>query len=154
MLCVPRSWAASPWVIDRQIVIRLAIWAVLAERLAEQHAVDVRLDLLHLPAVFDRSVGLRIERLLVGHPAGQVDVDDRLRLSPRSGRSFLRSAALPAPRSRGRVSVVPASMPTWRNPRRESRSKCAGNSPIRGTSLVGLEFRRSKVGGGPGWAEP
>ena len=29
MLCVPRSWAASPWVIERMTVILSAIWAVL-----------------------------------------------------------------------------------------------------------------------------
>ena len=28
MLCVPRSWAASPWVIERMTVILSAIWAV------------------------------------------------------------------------------------------------------------------------------
>src|SRR4051812_21717829 len=28
MLCVPRSWAASPWVIERMIVSLSAIWAV------------------------------------------------------------------------------------------------------------------------------
>src|SRR3954464_4369037 len=28
MLCVPRSWAASPWVIERQTVILSATWAV------------------------------------------------------------------------------------------------------------------------------
>ena len=28
MLCVPRSWAASPWVIERTTVIRSAICAV------------------------------------------------------------------------------------------------------------------------------
>src|SRR5438046_4892464 len=28
MLCVPRSWAASPWVNDRMTVILSAIWAV------------------------------------------------------------------------------------------------------------------------------
>ena len=28
MLCVPRSWAASPWVIDRMTVSLSAIWAV------------------------------------------------------------------------------------------------------------------------------
>ena len=31
MLCVPRSWAASPWVIDRMTVSLSATWAVLGK---------------------------------------------------------------------------------------------------------------------------
>ena len=77
MLCVPRSWAASPWVIERTTQILSAMSAVSFIMLAEDLAVELRLDRAERPAVFDRGVGLGVERLLLGHAAGQEDVDDR-----------------------------------------------------------------------------
>jgi hypothetical protein len=44
------------------------------------HAGDLRIHGAERPAVFDRGEGLRIPRLLMGAAAGQVDMDQRLRL--------------------------------------------------------------------------
>ena len=74
MLCVPRSWAASPCVIERMIAIAVGDLGQLRNRLADDFA-GVRLDRTHLAAIFDRRVRLGIERFLVGHSTGQKDVN-------------------------------------------------------------------------------
>ena len=48
----------------------------LDERVAKQLTANLRGDLLHLTSVFNRSVRLGIERFLMSHPTGQVDVND------------------------------------------------------------------------------
>ena len=68
--------------------------ASLRQVLAELDAGHVRRDRLELAADLGRGVGLEVERVLVGQPAGQVDHDDRLvrllpssRLRPAAGRA-------------------------------------------------------------------
>ena len=80
MLCVPRSCAASPCVIERMTVILSATWAVFGSGLAELLALDLGGDRPHLAAVLDRGERLGVERLLVGDAAGEEDVDDRVGL--------------------------------------------------------------------------
>ena len=80
MLCVPRSWAASPWVIDRMTVILSAIWAVCG-RVSLKTSPSILVGIVaQLAAILDRRVGLGVERLLVGDAARQEDVDDRVGL--------------------------------------------------------------------------
>ena len=51
------------------------------EMFAEDFAGDARLDRPERPAIFDRGVGLGIERFLRSDPAGQKNVDDRFCLA-------------------------------------------------------------------------
>ena len=80
MLCVPRSWAASPCVIERITVQLVGELGGLGKGLAELLALDLGGDRAHVAAVLDRGEGLGIERLLVGDPAGKEDVDHRVGL--------------------------------------------------------------------------
>ena len=57
-----------------------ATLASLRQRLAEDFAADVRLHRAQLAAIFDRRERLGIERFLMGHAAGQVDMNDALGL--------------------------------------------------------------------------
>ena len=89
MLCVPRSWAASPWVIERMTVSLSAIWAVCG-RVSLNFSPSILVgDRAHVAAVLDRGKRLGIERLLVGDPAGQEDVDHRVGLGRDRGVALL-----------------------------------------------------------------
>ena len=79
MLCVPRSWAASPCVIERMTVILSATLASLGSVSQNSSPVFVLTGAM-LAAILDRGVRLGIERFLVGHAARQEDVNDALGL--------------------------------------------------------------------------
>ncbi len=81
MLCVPRSWAASPWVIERMTVSLSAIWAVLGSVSLNRSPSILVVDRAQLAAVLDRGERLGVERLLVGDAARQEDVDHALALA-------------------------------------------------------------------------
>jgi hypothetical protein len=50
------------------------------EAFVEDRAFDFRLNVGHVPAIFDRGVRFGVPAFLVGHTTGHVDVDDRFRL--------------------------------------------------------------------------
>ena len=135
MLCVPRSWAASPCVIERMTVILSAIWAVFGSVSQNDSPSILVGDRRQLAAVFDRGERLGVERFLVGHAAGQEDVDDRLGLG-RDRRVVLQlGPGLAAGRSRPGSGRSPTA-PTVRNPRRLNPRRgvaiCHRSSPATG----------------------
>ena len=79
MLCVPRSWAASPWDIERMIVTLSAIFAVSFMNSPNWMPGMRGVDGSERPAIFGGRVGFRVERFLMGETAGQENLDDSLR---------------------------------------------------------------------------
>ena len=79
MLCVPRSWAASPCVIERQIVILSATLAVCFNSSLTRTPGTFVSMLPNGPRYSTGAYGFGIERFLVRHAARQEDIDDALR---------------------------------------------------------------------------
>ena len=128
MLCVPRSWAASPWVIERMTVILSAIWAVCGSvSLNSSPSILVWIEPIS-PRYSIGANGLGSNDLLVGDAARQEDVDDRLGL--RLNRVVVLQLGLGLPHAEEvaqRQAAAPPTAPTVKKPRRDNRLKCAGS---------------------------
>ncbi len=108
---------------DRQLVGDLG---ELPEVLVEDDAGQLRLGDAERAAVLQRGVGLRVPRFLVGHAAGQDDLDDALGRRLPCSRS---SSGRPGPacvRKSPRVRPRAPTTPTRRNSRRPGLRKWAG----------------------------
>jgi hypothetical protein len=95
MLCVPRSCAASPCVIERTTVILSAIFAVSLQIFRKADAIHVSTDRPSGPRYSMGAERLRIERFLVRPSARHEDVDQRFR-NLRRVDDAVRAAALGA----------------------------------------------------------
>ena len=69
-------FAVTHRVDDRQLIRDLSGFR---QGFSEPDAIQLGGNLLHFTAIFERRVGLRIERLLMSHASRQENVNDRLR---------------------------------------------------------------------------